>query len=108
MAIGGSSNDAFGAGTSPVTNLGRGNDNSVTLSGGLQATADRWNAESQQAATTPHSVLAPYAFSRSANGSDGQNMLPNGAFLGSGNGQSADTFDQSLALRFAGGGTDNI
>jgi hypothetical protein len=102
--IGGPQNDAFGAGVNHPVNAGRANDYSVTLGGALQADSDRWNAASQQAAWTPHSVLAPYAFARSANGTDGQNMLPNGAYLGSSNGMSADSFDQNLSLRMAGGG----
>ncbi len=104
-----SQNDAFTSGVAHQVNTGRGNDNSVTLGGGLQAASDRWNAESQQAAVTPHSVLSAYSFSRSANGSDGQGYLPNGMYLGSSNGQSADNFDKALTLRFAGGGTnDNL
>lgn len=106
--IGGSANDAFGVGVNHLTNTGRGNDNSVTLGGSLQADSDRWDAESQQAAVTPHSVLSMYSFSRSANGSDGQNYLPNGMYLGSSNGQSADNFDKDLALRYAGGGSSNL
>jgi hypothetical protein len=97
----------FEAGHTPLVNEGRGNDNSVTLNGGLQDAGDRWNAESQQAAMTPHSVLSTYNFARSANGTDGQNMLPNGTYLGSSNGQSADTFDKRLMLGMAGS-NDNL
>ncbi len=108
-AIGTSQNDAFTSGVAHQVNTGRGNDNSLTLGGSLQAASDKWNAESQQAAVTPHSVLSAYSFSRSANGSDGQNYLPNGAFLWSSNGQSADSFDKNLSLRYAGGGSnDNL
>ena len=49
--IGGSQNSEFGAGISHVTNAGRGNDNSITLGGALQADSDRWNS------ITPHSVI---------------------------------------------------
>lgn len=44
--------DEFGAGIDHLTNAGRGNDNSVTLGGGLQADSDRWSSLS------PHGVLA--------------------------------------------------
>jgi hypothetical protein len=101
--LGSQPNSEFGAGVSHLANAGRGNDNSVTLNGSLQADSDRWDAESQEAAVTPHSVLSTYNFSRSANGSDGQNYLPNGDYLGSGDGASADTFDKSLMLRMAAG-----
>ena len=99
---GSQSNDEFGAGVNHLVNSGKANDNSVTLGGSLQTDSARWDAESQQAATSPHSVLSMYNFSRSANGSDGQNFLPNGAYLGNSNGQSADNFDKSLSLRMAG------
>lgn len=102
--LGSATNDEFSAGVNHLTNLGRGNDNSVTLGGALQADSDKWNLATQQAATSPHSVLSTYAFSRSANGTDGRNMLPNGYFLGSANGMSEDDFDQNLSLRMAGGG----
>ncbi len=105
--IGGSANDAFGAGVSHLANAGRANDNSVTLGGSLQADSARWDTESQQAAVTPHSVLSTYSFSRSANGSDGQGYLPNGMYLGNGNGQSADNFDKALTLRYAGNGSND-
>ena len=100
--IGGSTNDAFGAGVNHVRNPGRANVGSITLGGSLQADSDKWDAESQEAATSPHSVLSTYAFSRSANGSDGTNFLPNGAYLGNSNGMSADNFNKSLTLRMAG------
>lgn len=92
----------FTAGHTPLANIGRGNENSVTMGDSLQADSDRWNTETQQAATSPHSVLAPYSFSRSANGSDGQNFLPDGTYLGNANGESAGNFDKSLMLRMAG------
>lgn len=69
--IGGSQTDEFGAGINHLANSGRSNDNSITLGGSLQADSDRWNAESRQAATSPHSVLSTYAFSPSSDGSDG-------------------------------------
>jgi len=110
MAYTGSQTNAeFSTGIDHLTNAGRANDNSVTLGASLQAESDRWNAESQQAAVTPHSVLSTYAFSRSANGSDGQNYLPNGDFLGSANAMSEGDFDKSLMLRMAGNGSsDNL
>lgn len=48
----GSQNTEFGAGVSHLTNQDRGNENSVTLGGSLQADSDRWNAMS------PRAVLA--------------------------------------------------
>lgn len=59
--IGGSANDAFTSGVAHQVNAGRGNDNSVTLGAGLEATSDRWTAASQEAAVTPHSVLSAYS-----------------------------------------------
>jgi hypothetical protein len=104
--IGGSQSDAFhGDGIGHAVNTGRANLGSISL----QQDSERWDAMSNQAATTPHSVLATYSFSRSANGSDGENMLPNGTFLGSSNGQSSDSFDKSLMLGMAGSGSnDNL
>jgi hypothetical protein len=97
--IGGSQNDAFyGDGIGHTVNEGRANLSSISL----QQDSDRWDQMSAQAATSPHSVLSTYSFSRSSNGSDGQNFLPNGAYLGSSNGQSAGNFDKSLELRMAG------
>jgi hypothetical protein len=98
--IGGSANGAFGDGLNYARNPGHVNSASITL----DADSDRWNADAQQAAVTPHSVLAPYAFARSANGSDGQGFLPNGAYLGNSNAMSEADFDKSLTLRMAGGG----
>jgi hypothetical protein len=102
-AIGSSQNAELNAGIDHLANAGHGNDSSVTLNGGLEADSARWDAMTGQAATTPHSVLSTYAFSRSANGSDGQNFLPNGDYLGSGNGASAATFDQRVMVGMAGG-----
>ena len=48
----GSQNTEFGAGVNHVTNQDRGNDNSVTLGGSLQADSDGWNA------MTPRAVLS--------------------------------------------------
>jgi hypothetical protein len=83
------------------------NENSITLDGGdpgLDADSDRWNSDVQQAATTPHSVLAPYAFSRnaSANGSDGSNFVPGYGRTGTGNAESPQTFGSNMQLRMAG------
>lgn len=102
--LGGSQTDAFGDGLNHVVNPGHENLNSVTLGGSLQADSDRWNSDVQSVATTPHSVLAPYSFSRSAsaNGSDGQNFTPGYGYLGNSNGQSADNFDKNMSLRMAG------
>lgn len=103
--LGSSPGDAFTEGVDHLVNPGRGNDASRTLGGSLQAVSDKWDAESAILATSPHSVLAPYVFSRnaSANGSDGQGYLPTGAYLGSSNGQSSENFEQNLSLRMAGG-----
>lgn len=99
--------DEFSAGVNHMANAGRGNDNSVTLGGALQADSDRWDVESRQAAVTPHSVLSTYAFSRSTNGTDGQGFLPNGMFLGSANGIGEGDFDKALELRMARSGSDD-
>lgn len=96
----------FGAGVNHVRNPGRENSASITLGGALQAAGDKWDAESQEATTSPHSVLSMYNFSRSANGSDGQNFLPNGAYLGNSNGMSEGDFDKNLSLRYAGGSSN--
>jgi hypothetical protein len=108
MAYFGHSNAAFQSGINYLANPGKGNENSITLSGGLEATGDRWTAESQDAATTPHSVLSMYNFSRSANGSDGDHYIPGVGFTGSANGTSADDYQENLMLRMAGNGTNNI
>jgi hypothetical protein len=98
--LGSQTNEEFyNNGISHQVNPGRANLSSISL----QQDSDRWDQMSTQAATTPHSVLSMYSFSRSPNGSDGQGFLPNGAFLGSSNGASADDFDKSLMLRMAVG-----
>jgi hypothetical protein len=104
--IGGSANDAFGEGLDYAQVPGRANTASITLGGGLEADSDRWNADAQQVAVTPHSVLAPYAFSRnaSANGTDGSHFMPGYGFTGSANAMSGESFDQDFMLRMAGGG----
>lgn len=108
--IGGSANDAFGQGLNHTQNAGHTNLGSITLGDaassadqGLADTSGRWSSEGAEAAVTPHSVLAPYSFSRSANGSDGQNYLPDGAYLGNSDGMSSTDFENNLSLRMAGG-----
>jgi hypothetical protein len=102
------------AGMSPTPVTGHVNPFSHTLGGtlddsagaadqGLADTSGRWSSEGAEAAVTPHSVLAPYSFSRSANGSDGQNYLPDGAYLGNSDGMSSTDFENNLSLRMAGG-----
>jgi hypothetical protein len=106
MAYTGSRTNAeFGAGVNHQVNLNRANLGSISLAQDSQ----KWDAMTGQAATTPHSVLSTYAFGRSANGTDGQNFLPNGDYLGNANGMSAGDFDKSLMLRMAGSGSnDNL
>lgn len=67
--LGGSQTDAFGDGLNHVVNPGRSNLGSITLGDqassadqGLEDTAERWNAASMSAATTPQGVLAAHAF----------------------------------------------
>jgi hypothetical protein len=51
MAYNPGANGAFQSGVNHTVNTGRGNDNSVTLDGALQADSDRWDH------LTPHGVL---------------------------------------------------
>jgi hypothetical protein len=105
--FGSNTNAEFGNGLNYVTSPGRSNENSIVLDGALQADGDEWNSAVGQVATTPHSVLAPYSFSRnaSANASDGSNFIPGCGYAagdGSSNGESTQTFDQNLRLRQQG------
>jgi hypothetical protein len=95
-------NAELDAGINHVTNPGHENVNSLTL-GGLQAASDAWNSDVRSVATTPHSVLAPYAFSRNAspNGTSGDNWVQGFGTVGNSNGQSADSFDKNMSLRMA-------
>lgn len=82
------------------------NDQADAAGQSLSQTSDRWDSSAYAASTSPHSVEDPYAFDSDPGGKDGsdgsQSYLPNGSYLGSGNGQSPDTFQQSLSLRYAG------
>src|ERR1700739_4408311 len=80
-------------------NARKANDSSLTL------TSQRWNDAVSSAALTPHSVLEPLGFSneQSANGTAGQNFLPGFGTLGTGDGESANTFGSDVQLRYIGG-----
>jgi hypothetical protein len=110
-----SPNNAFQSGQFHQVNNQHTNTGSITLGDeassadqGLDETAAKWNNQVGQVATTARSVLEPYAFDRSANGSDGRNFLPNGAFLGSSNGESIGTFNQHLTRDMAGNDSSNL
>jgi hypothetical protein len=115
MAYNPGANDAFQSGISHQVNNQHANFGSITLGDeassadqGLQETSDAWNSQVGQVATTARSVLEPYAFDRSANGSDGRDFLPNGAFLGSSNGESSGTFNKTLTRDMAGNDSSNL
>lgn len=104
MAYTPGANDAFQSGINHQVLDSHENTQRITLDGALQADDDRWNSDVQNVATTPHSVLVPYSFSRkaSANGSDGSRFILGYGQLGSGDGDSADTYDKNMSLRMAG------
>jgi hypothetical protein len=92
----------FGAGMDHLANSGRGNDNSVTLGGGLQADSDRWNSLS------PHGVL------RTAMGTGSPADTNSGVEFGQqalGNRDDAEqagqSMDRMLMQRAAGIGSDD-
>jgi hypothetical protein len=95
-------NSEFGSGINHLANAGKTNDQSLTM------TSERWNDAVSNDMLTPHSVLAPYAFSgsQSANGTAGQNYVPGFGIIGTGNGESSSTFGSNEQLRFIGGDDD--
>lgn len=96
--------DEFNAGRMPLTNVARGNDNSLTM------TQDKWNDAVGREMLTPQSVLDPLGFSpdQSANGTAGEasNWQPGFGVIGTGNGMSSENLDENADLRFRGGDPD--
>jgi hypothetical protein len=94
----------FDSGEFHAVNEGRQNLGSITLA----QQGESYTAQTLAAARRPSSVLDTLAFSsnQSPNGSAGQNWQPGLGTLGTGNGMSAENFDQSLNLKFLGGDQD--
>ena len=97
----------FDAGVGHLTNGdSRANLGSITLAQQGQSYTGQVLASSRR----PTSVLAPLAFSgeQSPNGTAGEasHWQPGFGVLGSGNGLSAENFDQNEQLRFLGGDED--
>lgn len=101
-----SSNAEFAAGHTPLSNSGRGNDNSLTLNDsastadqGLAATSARWNTEAGTG-YTPHSVLAglPGMSGNGMSAAEAERLLPGGRTMPSPNGEGQDTYGSSSEL----------
>lgn len=101
--FGSNSNAELQAGMTPTPSTGHVNPYSHTLDG-LQADSDEWDSDVERVATTPHSALAPFAFSRNAspNGADGTHFIAGYGFTGSGNAESTGTYGKEMSLRMAG------